>query len=403
MRTYQNYHCHKWYTNVRISDSTATTQQYADRAVELGQGILSSMEHGWQGRYIDTYRIGHDKGLKPVIGAEAYWVKDRTQPDGSNCHIFIGARNENGRRALNDVLSEANLTGFYRQPRLDIPLLLSLPKDDVIVTSACIAGWKYADADNIWEEIARHFGKSFFFEVQYHNTPSQIELNQRILRLHDTLRVPIIMGCDSHFIHGRDAQDRTDFLYSKGLEYPDEQGWYLDMPDGDTAYRRFAEQGVLSHKQIVDAMDNTNVFLDVAEYDSPIFNTEIKMPSLYPAWTQEQKDAEYAKLVWNGWNDYKPQVPRDQITHYEEEIHKEIDVVKQTRMSDYFILNYHIIKRGKELGGWLTSTGRGSAGSWFCNKLLGFTEVDRISASVKMYPERFISAKRILESGSLPD
>ena len=56
-----------------------------------------------------------------------------------------------------------------------------------------------------------------------------------------------------------------------------------------------------------------------------------------------------------------------------------------------------------ENGGVLTTTGRGSAVSWITNKLLGFTEVDRIAASVKMYPDRFMSAARILQSGSLPD
>ena len=139
MKSFVNYHCHRMYTNVRISDSAVTQRAYAERAKELGHKVISSCEHGWQGNYYETVKIAREYGLKPLISAEAYWVKDRTEKDTSNCHIFIGARNENGRRALNDVLSEANLTGFYRQPRLDIPLILSLPKDDVIVTTACIA------------------------------------------------------------------------------------------------------------------------------------------------------------------------------------------------------------------------------------------------------------------------
>lgn len=222
---FQNYHRHSEYTNTKISDSTVTNQQYADRALELGHGIISTCEHGYQGRYIEGRRIAQETGLKFVFGAEAYWVKDRLEKDRTNCHIYIGAKNENGRRAINDALSEANITGFYGQARLDIPLILGLPKDDVIVTSACIAGWRYDDADSIWEEIAKHFGKNFFFEVQYHNTPSQIELNKRILTLRDKLEVPIIMGCDSHFIYEDQAQERVDFLYSKGLEYPEESGW----------------------------------------------------------------------------------------------------------------------------------------------------------------------------------
>ena len=403
MKVFQNYHRHAMYTNVRISDSAVTPKDYAERAKALGHGILSSAEHGWQGNYFETVRLAKEYGLKPLIGAEAYWVKDRTEKDRTNCHIFLGAKNERGRQALNDVLSEANLTGFYGQPRLDVPLLLSLPKDDLIVTTACIAYWRYENIEEITAMLAKHFGKNFFLEVQYHNTESQRELNKRILRLHNELKIPLIMGCDSHYIGADQGQTRTDFLVSKGLTYPDEEGWFLDYPDGDTAYERFANQCVLSHNEINDAMDNTGVFLEVEEYDSPIFNTEIKMPSLFPTLSQEEKNEKYKSLVWSGWEEYKTQVPEEKWALYESEIEKEIKTVEDTKMADYFIDNYHIIRKGKENGGWLTKSGRGSAVSFITNMLLGFTEVDRIAAKVHMYPERFMSATRILQSGSLPD
>lgn len=403
MRTFQNYHRHSMYTNVRISDSAVTPEQYAERAKGLGNGILSSCEHGWQGNYYETIKCAKKYGLKPLIGAEAYWVADRSAKDRTNCHIFIGAKNENGRQALNDILSEANLTGFYGQPRIDIPLILSLPPDDVIVTTACVAYWRYENIEEITETFARHFDKNFFLEVQYHNTESQRELNKRILRLHNDLKLPLIMGCDSHYITPSQAKIRSDFLVSKGLAYPDEEGWYLDYPDGDTAYQRFADQCILSHSEICDAMDNTNVFLDVEEYDTPIFNPEIKMPSLYPDASQEEKNEKYKRLVWQGWDNYKNQVPEEQWPHYEEEIKKEVQTVVDTNMADYFIDNYYIIKKGKENGGWLTKSGRGSAVSYLTNMLLGFTEVDRVAAKVHMYPERFMSTTRILQSGSLPD
>lgn len=411
MLVYQNYHRHSHYTNTRVPDSVVTNEDYAKRAVELGQTILSSCEHGWQGNYAECYDLAKANGLKLLFASEAYWVKNRLEKDKTNCHIFLAAKNERGRQALNDVLSEANISGFYNRPRVDLPLLLSLPSDDIWCTSACIAGWLYEDADECWKQMADHFEKNFFLEVQYHNCDfrpdspfkGQAELNQHVLELSRSWGVPIIMGCDSHYILPSDAQARTDYTNSKGIEYEDETGMILDFPDGDTAYQRFAQQAVLSHDEIMEAINNTNVFAEVEEYDSPIFNTDIKMPSMYPGWTQEQKDEEYKRLVLCGWDAYKSEVPEEKWTHYEEEIAKEMQVVIDTKMSDYFILNHHVIKRGKENGGWLTRTGRGSAGSFFTNKLLGFTEMDRISAPVHMYPERFMSTERILQSGSLPD
>lgn len=68
---------------------------------------------------------------------------DRHEEDRSNCHIWIGAKNENGREWINEVLSRANEDGFYYQPRLDEELLDLLPAGDVWITTACVAGWKY--------------------------------------------------------------------------------------------------------------------------------------------------------------------------------------------------------------------------------------------------------------------
>lgn len=361
------------------------------------------MEHGWQGRYIEGYELAEKYHLKFVMGAEAYWVKDRNEKDGTNAHIYLGARNENGRRCLNDVLAEANITGFYRRPRVDIPLLLSLPADDIIVTTACLAYWQYEDVDDITLRLRDHFKDNFFLEVQYHNEEKQRRVNEHVLELSHAYGIPLIMGCDSHYILPSDASERSDYIKSKGIDYPEEDGFILDYPDGDEAYRRFSQQCVLSHSEILEAMNNTNVFLQVEDYDCACFTKDIKMPSLHPNWTQEQKDAEYDRVIWEAWGIEKRKIAPEKWPHYEEEIRKEIDIVHQTKHADYFLDDKAIVERGRELGGVLTKTGRGSAVSFYTNKLLGLTDVDRIAAKVKMYPERFMSPTRILQAKTLAD
>lgn len=387
-----------------------TYEDYAKRAVELGHSILSSCEHGWQGRYIECYDLAKQYGLKFLFAAEAYWVWNRHEEDRSNCHIWIGAKNENGREWINEVLSQANEDGFYYQPRLDEELLDLLPAGDVWITTACVAGWKYLGEEEellkaLWKKLYDKHGDNFMFEVQYHPSERQKELNRYILNLRKEIPAPIIMGCDSHYIEENGAELRSDFLVSKEdrKAYDDEEEWFMDYPDGDTAVRRFREQGVLTEAEITEAIDRTNCFLEVEEYECDIFDDSLKLFSLHPDWTQEQKNAEYLRLVDEGWQDYKAEVATDLLSKYEKEIKSETDTVVECHMADYFIDNYHVIRRGKELGGHLTNTGRGSAVSFFTNKLLGFTEVDRIAAKVKMYPERFMTATRILETHSLPD
>lgn len=409
---FQNYHKHTYFSNVKVSDSATSYEDYCKRAVELGHGIISSVEHGWQGRYIECHQLAEKYGLKFVFGTEAYWVKDRFavddkgHKDGANCHIVLIAMNENGRQAINDILSQAaeeGMESYYRQTRIDLPLILSLPAEDVVCTTACLQFHKYEDTEDIIKQLHDHFGNNFYLEVQYHNTEPQKAINKKILSYRKKYGIQLIMGCDSHYIDEKGALDRDEYIKSKGMEYPDEEGWYMDYPDGQTAYNRFVEQCVLSHKEIMEAMENTNIFLKVEEYDSPIFNHDIKMPTLYPELTQEERDKKLETLIWDKWSEYKKEVPEERWNEYEEQINYELDIVRTTFHSDYFLLDYSIAELGKKKGGELTLTSRGSAPSFFITKLLGFTSIDRISAQVKMYPERFMSPTRILETHSLAD
>lgn len=397
---YQNYHRHGHYSNIIVPDSPTTNEEYAKRAKELGHGIISSVEHGFQGRYYETFELAEQYGLKFIFGTEAYWVKDRTVNDNTNSHIIILAKNENGRRAINSILSEANITGYYYRPRVDLELLLSLPPNDVFVTTACIAFWLYEDIEDIVLKLYNHFKDNFMLEVQYHPTDQQKQLNARILELHRKYGIDIIMGCDSHYIYPEDSTERNNILEAKGIIYEEEMGWYMDYPDGKEAFERFKKQGILSEEEIIRAMKNTNITLT---FDDISFDKNIKLPTLFPDKTQEEKDELFKSIIYEEWNKIKHTIPVEKHPLYESEIEKEVNCVINTKMADYFLLDYYIVKDAVANGGVITRSGRGSGVSFYINKLLGFTKIDRISAKVKMYPERFMSETRILQTVSLPD
>jgi DNA polymerase III alpha subunit len=394
----QNFHKHTYYTNIIIPDSTVSYEDYAKRASALGHMVLSSLEHGWQGRYYETYEIAKKYGLKFIFGVEAYWVMDRFNKDSTNNHICIFAKNENGRKAINLVLSEANITGFYRVPRVDIPLLLSLNPKDVLITTACIGFFKYGmnASYKVIDILSKHFGDSFFLEVQYHNFSKQRYTNRKL----QELDLPLIMGCDSHYIYPEQQTERDNYLKAKGITYSDETEFYIDYPSEEEAIKRFEIQNVLTETQIETAIDNTNIFLTFEDIE---FDTDIKLPSLYKTKTQEQKNEIFINLVCQNWNSYKEKIDVSLHQKYEIEIKKEVDCVCNTSMADYFLLDHAIVKESIKNGGIITNTGRGSGISFIINNLLGFTKVDRIAAKVQMFPERFMSDIRILETKSLPD
>lgn len=412
----QNYHRHTSYSNIYVADSAAVNEDYAKRAVELGHKVISSVEHGWQGYYFETYELAKKYDLKFIFGAEAYWVKNRLEKDRTNGHIIMLAKNENGRRAINSILSTANEDGYYFRPRVDVELLLSLPADDVMITTACIAFWHYDDIEDILVQLHNHFKKNFFLEIQYHDTEPQAKLNQRILALSEKYGIEMIVGMDSHYIYPEQSKERDYILAAKNIHYEDEDGWFMDYPDDETTMNRFLKQGVFTKDQIQRAMDNTDLLLEFEDYaiDNRIFSKDIKLPSLYdgqhtidgvllPKLDQEQRNKEYSKLISKLFKAYIKDVDESQHEEYFDGVKNEVQVIKDTNMSDYFLIDYYMVKRALEKGGVLTDSGRGSSVGYFTNTLLGFSKVDRFQSPIKLYPERFISKSRILETKSLPD
>jgi len=403
----QNLHRHSSYSNIFTkADSSGKNEPYAKRSVELGHKVISSVEHGWQGYYFETFELAHEYGLKCVIGSEAYWVPNRFESDSSNRHILILAKNNNGREYINDILSEASLTGYYYKPRIDIELLKTLPKDDVFVTTACIAfGYNHMEeSERYIDELHEYFGDNFCLEIQYHNTDKQKMWNEFLATMHDKYDIAYIVGYDSHYIFETESAERDDLLEAKDMHYADEVGWFMDYPTDEEAVDRFLAQGIFNLSTIKKAMDKTDIALTFDDYDDvPIFQKDVKLPTLYPELSQEQKNKIYTKLITKQFKKYMKNIPESEYDRYFQGIKEEVQTYKDTKMTDYPLLDYEIVKDAVAHGGVITSTGRGSAASFMTNTLCGFSQVDRFTSAIKLYPERFMSTTRILETKSLPD
>ena len=384
-------------------DCVVKNTDYIKRSLELGCKNYFTTQHGWTGKFLEAYDLCKQNGLKMVYGAELYMVKDRTEKDNSNYHVVLIAKNQDGFYELNNIMSESNRSGFYYKPRIDIELLKQLTPNNFFITSACVAGFLRPSDDmkELFEAVYNHFGKNFFLEVQNHSFDIQVQHNKNMLLLKQYYNMQLIHANDSHYIYPEQAQDRIKFLNGKGMKYGDEDSFILDFPDYDTIVERYKKQGLLSDSQIKEALDNTLIFDECEEL---YFDKEIKMPTIYPGYTQEEKNHELAKHLSEKWNQEKENVDKSRWKEYQEGIAYEYKIVKDTNMADYFLFNEKMVELAKnKYGGILSRTGRGSAVSFYINKLLGFTEIDRFVAPVPLYPTRFMSTARILETRSLPD
>lgn len=260
----------------------------------------------------------------------------------------------------------------------------------------CLAGWRYDDAEDCWLKLANHFGDNFFVELQYHNTELQKQINKRALSFANKYNLQIITGLDSHYVKPENAVKRDQILKYKGINYPDEEGWYLDYPDTKEVIRRFEEQGILTEEEILTSIMNTNVFVN--ECEEIVLDKKFKIPSIYKDKTYEEKVKIYKKELNKAYS-------KEKLKSKEKEdgIRWEAKQVIESGTVDYFLTSKAIVDKAvNEYGGIFTTTSRGSSSSFITNKLLNLTTVDRFNSEVPIYPERFLTKERVL-AGQMPD
>ena len=428
----ENYHKHTTWSNLVQMDSATSIGDFMVKADKNGCQCYFSGEHGYPGEWLYCYDICKNtrnedfqkkahlsKPMRFRYSAELYWVKDaqkifteiytdkfgvertREHKDSMNCHIVVVARNYNAMRKLNYITTLAHDDGFYFKPRTDLNMLFTLTPDDVYVTSACVAGWKYEDAEEIWLKIWKHFGNSFFLEYQANQTDQQKALNKKIYQMSQEYGIQTIIGMDTHYLDDEDRTKRENLLIRKGISYPEEDGWYMDFPDGVELFERMRKQGVLPDDEILYAMMNTHVFIDGCEELE--YNTDFKIPILpeYQAMTYDQR----SEVLLNILNSkFEAEDDEHRTADRKEGMMYEFGEISRSDTADYFLDNYRLVDLAiSKYGGQLTTTSRGSASSYYSCKLLGFTTIDRYEVDVPIYPERFITEARIKASHQMPD
>lgn len=408
MKQYANYHKHDIISNIFVPDTHVKCESYLKRIKELGYDCYWTTNHGSGGDIFEARDLCDKYGIKCFFGVEGYIVPNPLEKDNRNYHIIIIPKTNEARKKVNYITSHASEEGFYYKPRIFLEDLLKLNKDDIYLTSACVAGLMH-DEDSIellLKPLVEHFGQNFFLEVQNHQDEFQKEINRKCLQFSKQYGLKLIAANDSHYIYPEDSKDRLEFLKGKGINYGDEDTYVLDYPDYNTMFSRFQKQGVLTDKEIEEAIDNTRIFENCEEI---YLDKEIKMPSAYLNLSPDEKIKELKKHINKKFAEIREEehIEGEQLKKYIEGIRQEMQTIidtKEINTADYFLLNEKIVDLAvHKYNGVLTRTGRGSCGGFYINRILGMTQIDRFTSPIKLYPERFISTARLLENRAMPD
>jgi DNA polymerase-3 subunit alpha len=361
--------------------------------------------------------------IKPIVGCEFYVVADRhkrqfTKDDKDvRYHQLLIAKNAEGYANLSKLCSLGYIEGLYgKYPRIDKELILKYHKG-LIATSCCLAAEipraiirnGEADAEEKLKWWLNIFGDDFYIELQRHDIPEQIKVNEVLLKFAVKHNVKIIASNDSHYVEQQDA-NAHDILLCINTGEKQSTPTLKDFSENDLSARgkRFAfyndqfyfkNTGEMNSlfSDIPHAIDNTNEIVDKVEHLR--LKQDIMLPNFsVPKEFQIHDDSrlnqwEYLKhLTFVGAKERYKEITAE----IEDRINFELFTIKTMGFAGYFLIVADFIKAGKEIGVFV-GPGRGSAAGSVVAYCVKITNIDPIKYNLLF--ERFLNPDR----KSLPD
>ena len=154
-RSFAHLHVHTEYS---MLDGAARIDELLDAAVRMGMPAIATTDHGYVFGAYEFWSKARKRGIKPIIGVEAYLTpgthrtdktrvrfgddpanKDDVGGGGAYTHMTLLARTTGGMHNLFRMSSLASLEGHYFKPRMDRDLL-SRFSGGLIATTGCVGG-----------------------------------------------------------------------------------------------------------------------------------------------------------------------------------------------------------------------------------------------------------------------
>ncbi|MHC6231267.1 DNA polymerase III subunit alpha [Arthrobacter sp. MMS24-T111] len=410
------------HTEYSMLDGAARLGELFDETERLGMPALATTDHGYLFGAFDFWRKATDKGIKPIIGVEAYvtpgtartdkervrWGdesqrKDDVSGGGSYTHMTLLSYNNVGMRNLFRASSIASLDSvFGKWPRLDRELLNTY-SEGLIATTGCPSGevqtrlrlGQYREALEAAAEFRDIFGaENYFCELMDHGLDIERRVTGDLLRLAKDLNLPLVATNDLHYTHEHDAKAHEALLAIQS-------GSTLLEPTYDNGGSRFAFSGsgyYLKSPQEMrelfrdhpEACDNT---LLIAERCEVSFNTDANFMPRFPCPPGEDETSWLVKEVDKGLQYRYPGGIPDEVR---KQADYELGVITSMGFPGYFLVVADFINWAKN-NGIRVGPGRGSGAGSMVAYAMRITDLDPLRHGLIF--ERFLNPDRV----SMPD
>lgn len=427
-KNYVVYHLHSAYS---LGDSVVNFEKYVDKAVELNQKAIAFTEHGNIYNWVEKKLYCDKKGIKYIHGMEAYLTQGfQFGKMADNYHIVLLAKNRAGVEEINSLFFTSTQDDHkYYKPRITFDEFLNI-SDNVILTSACLGGfvWKSKrvikklkeditkeenllaqlnaeknkmiisgkatdkidkemnlknEKISVLKENVAYLVKMFpiilnkfdYLEVQPHyKSDDQKNYNKELLEYSKKYHIPLIAGTDTHSIDEYSAECRQILIQDKQEGYAYEDEFDMVYKTYDELVESFKKQGVLSNKEINDAIENTNKMAEMIE--SFELDTSLKYPNI-PGVSDEKVALQ--KRINQGFADKKNRgiIDATKTQEYLAQIREEFRVFDKIGMLGFMLFMSNLIQWCREHH-IPTSPCRGSVGGSLIAYIIDIIDVDPI-------------------------
>ena len=389
------------HTQYSLLDGLPKIDQLLDYAKSLQMDSLAITDHGVLYGAVEFFKKAKAKGIKPIIGCEAYLAYEsmyqkRPHIDDKKYHLVLLVKNETGYRNLVKLITKAHLEGFYYKPRIDEELLFE-NCEGLIALSACLQGKipkfiianKFDEAQKLAQKYNYYFGKgNFYLELQHHpNIPEQKKVNKALIEISRKFKIPLVATNDAHYLKPEDAKAQDILMLINTGAKPDDPE-RLTMLQDDFSLRS-PEQMIEAFKDVPEAIENTQRIVEECNFEFNLQKTRLPHFPLPEGTTPDDylRELCIAGLKKRGLK-FKGEV--------KQRLEYELEIIKKTGFASYFLIVQDVVNWAKE-NGIITGPGRGSVGGSLVAYLTGITNINPLKYNLLF--ERFLNPERI----SMPD
>jgi len=389
------------HTQYSLLDGACLLDRLVEKALQCKLPALAMTDHGNIFGAIKFYNLCMKNGIKPIIGCEVYVAAgsrfDRDyKPNGdNNHHLILLAKDQQGYANLIKLVSLAHLEGFYYKPRVDKELLRNLSKG-LIASSACLKGeipsaiisGNVNKAAKLADDYLNIFGKgNFYLEVMENGLDEQRVVNTQLVRISKDLDIPLVATNDIHYLEKEESfaheallaiQTQTTLTDPNRFKFNSDSFYFRTPEEMKEIFKEIPQ----SLRSTIEITQKCNLTMDFSQMHLPHF----PLP-------KEINDDDYLRSICQ--ENLKSRYPKASKAVIER-LEYELDTIKKTGFSSYFLIIWDLVKFAKE-NHIPVGPGRGSAAGSIVSYILHITDVDPLNYDLLF--ERFLNPARI----SMPD